>query len=73
MWQALETTEGGIPTEFVLRVPDEWVKGTLKAGLVFKDNGDRLPETLTRFRLTPAGFEVTVRADSDPDSWPTQH
>lgn len=62
----LETLlDPGLPEEFELRVPDEWVLGTLKAGLFW--NKKKLSETLTKFQLEISGHKITVVADSDPD------
>ena len=63
----------GVPDDFTLWVPDAWMQGILKAGLLLAN--DRLAaETLTRFVWNaPTGQKITFRADSDPDAWSPVH
>lgn len=57
-----------LPKEVVLRVPDEWLLGTLKSGLVYTGGGQgSVPETVTCVRVVVAGHDITLRADGDPD------
>ncbi len=72
-YDELETLiDPGLPKAFVLHVPDEWVRGTLKAGLFW--NGKRLEETILQFQIEVSGHQITVCADSNPE-WdiPTVH
>jgi hypothetical protein len=57
-----------LPAEFELRVPDAWMVGLLKEGL-WDSRGLRVPEHTRRLRMKVLEHIITVRADSDPDSW----
>jgi hypothetical protein len=62
-----DLVDPGLPPEFTLWVPDAWMRGLLRAGMTMR--GVLVPETVTRLLVRVLDYTITLRADSDPDSW----
>ncbi len=61
----------GLPPRFTLHVPDEWMLGLLKQGMLI--GGKRVPESRTSLYVRLLDYDVLLRADSDPDGWTDLH
>ncbi len=59
-----------LPSHFTLHVPDEWMLGLLKQGMLL--GGKRVPESRTSLHVRLLDYDIVLRADSDPDGWATE-
>jgi hypothetical protein len=56
-----------LPPCFTLYVPDAWMLGLLKQGMLI--GAKRVPESRTSLHVHLLDYDIVLRADSDPDGW----
>ncbi len=69
--EELETLlDPDLPQCFTLHVPDAWMLGLLKQGMLL--GGKPVPTSRTSLYVRLLDYDVLLRADSDPDGWATE-
>ncbi len=61
----------GLPPRFTLYVPDAWMRGLLEAGMTIA--GVPVPTSVRSLYTRLLDYEITLRADSDPEPFAAVH